>query len=594
MKINNLLLSFKEIWKFDKRLIFVLISDVTIGAVLPFPSIIFAGLIIDSIAGGEDFRFVIFYVALMFGINYVLTALNTFLNKTREYMFIKLTNKLNNDIDEKCMNIDLEKINDSSIQDRIQMINSAMYGNNFFTSLTTVFEMISRFITLVGIILIITILNTWLLFIALIIIVLQAILHKIRLKYDRKHGVEIINDQRKIGYVSHLTKDIGAKKDVVMFDLSGFILSKIKLFQQAMLVFDRRRIKVGGIIEIATYSLSVVFQVSAYVLIGINAFTGVISIGDFTMGIVSLNSFMASSAFLATNILDLNENIFYIKRYKSFHKLKSKFDLVSGRTKDDIDLNNIEIEFRNVSFRYPNSTSFVLKNINLTIKNKEKLAIAGFNGAGKTSFVLLLTRMYDPTEGSIHINGTDIQEINYKDYQKIFSTVNQDFSLLAFSLLENIAGTDVATQEEKDKITELFYNNDMGERLKKLYRGLNTPITKQLAASGVDLSGGERQKIAIIRALYKDSLVLILDEPTSALDPAAEYEIYQKFAKMSQEKTTVYISHRIYSTRFCDKIAVLDNGEMVEYGTFDELMELKGLYYDFFQKQAEIAGVFFD
>jgi ATP-binding cassette subfamily B protein/ATP-binding cassette subfamily C protein len=257
---------------------------------------------------------------------------------------------------------------------------------------------------------------------------------------------------------------------------------------------------------------------------------------------------------------------------------------------DDIDLTNIEIEFRNVSFRYPNSTSFVLKNINLTIKNKEKFAIVGYNGAGKTSFALLLTRMYDPTEGSIHLNGIDIREINYRDYLKIFSTVHQDFTLLPFSLLENIARKDRVTPEENDEIVRLFHENGMGAKLGKMYRGLDTPITKRLFASGIDFSGGEMQKIAIIRALYKSSPALILDEPTAALDPMAEYEIYKKFAEMSGGKLTVYISHRIYSTRFCDRIAVFDKGEVVECGTYHELMQLKGLYYEFYQKQAELIG----
>ena len=290
---------------------------------------------------------------------------------------------------------------------------------------------------------------------------------------------------------------------------------------------------------------------------------------------------------MATRIIDFNDGIFYIRQYKSFQKLRSKFDETSDITIDDIDLNNIEIEFRNVSFRYPNSTSYVLKNINLSIRNKEKLAIVGYNGAGKTSFALLLTRMYDPTQGSIHLNGIDIRKINYRDYLKIISTVNQDFSLFSFSILENIANTDTMPQEEKDAIMELFNNNGMGERLKKLYKGLDTPITKTLFASGVDFSGGERQKIAIIRALYKNSPILILDEPTAALDPVAEYELYQKFAEMSEGKLTIYISHRIYSTRFCDKIAVFEKGEIKEYGTFEELMENKGLYYEFFKKQSE-------
>ncbi|HBV51817.1 MAG TPA: hypothetical protein DEF06_05985 [Clostridiales bacterium] len=588
IQLDNLSLSFREIWNYDKRLIFILIADVFISALRPFPDIILSGRIVDSITQGKDFLLVIFYIFLMFGINYCLRAISIFLAKTRDYLFIKLTNKLNNDVSRKCLRMDFEQFNDSSVQERIMIVNQAVRGNNFFTSLTIVFATISRFITLVGVICVMTTLNVWLLVIAAVVIALQALLHYIRLKDDRKYMEDSISDRRKVAYGSQLVKDIQSKKDIVMFGMGDYLMQKIETFQKSMLAFDKYRIKKSAFIEIATYSLSVAFQVSAYLLIGLNAFRGQISIGDFTMGITSLINFMSASSFVTNNILTFNDNIFYIRQYKSFNKLRSKFDKTPQTiTMDDININNIEIEFRNVWFRYPNSTAFVLKNLNLTIKNAERLGIVGYNGAGKTTFTLLLTRMYDPTEGAIYLNGIDIRNIDYKEYQKIISSVNQDFSLLAFSLLENIAITDTVTPEKKEKILKLLNENGLGERLKKLYRGLDTPVTKALSASGVDLSGGERQKIAVVRALYKDASVLILDEPTSALDPVAEHEIFQKFADMSEGKTTVLISHRIYSTRFCDKIAVFDKGEIKEYGTFDELMEQKGLYYNFFEQQAE-------
>lgn len=580
-------LSVREIWKFDKRLFFVLLVDVIINALLPFPNIILSGLTINSIAADNDFPLFLFYIALMFGISFLLKVISTYVRKVREYLFVQFTNKLNNDISSKCLNVDFEQFNDSTFQDRILLIKQMSQGNNFFTNITTVFDTISQVITLVGIILIMTMLNIWLLFIALAVIVLQSVLHVVKLKYNKQFQTDIVNEQRKLGYVSQLSKDVGAKKDIDMFNMGDFILKKIKSFQGIMLTLNLRRIKSDGFIEILTYLLSIAFQISAYILIGVNVFKGTISIGEFTTGIASLINFMSSSSFVATNILNFNDSLFYIRRYRAFHKLKSKFDTKANFTINDIDLNNLEIEFQNVSFRYPNSTAFVLKDINLKIQNNEKIAIVGYNGAGKTSFVLLLTRMYDPTEGAIYLNGIDIREINYRDYLKIFSTVYQDFFLSAFSFMENIAKTETATQKEKDAITDLFFENGMGERLRRMYKGLNTPITKTLFASGVDLSGGERQKVAIIRALYKNSPVLILDEPTAALDPMAEYEIYRKFAEMSEGKLTVYISHRIYSTRFCDKIAVFDKGEIKEYGTYDELMALKGLYYDFYQKQAE-------
>lgn len=586
-RLYDFILSFQEIWKFDKKLLFVLLSDIIVNAVLPFPNIIISALIVDFIVKGDSFSKVILYVTLMFGINFLLTSINTILKKERQYLFLKFTNKLNNEMNNKCMNIDFEQFNDSSFQDRMLLVNQMSQGNNFFTNITTLFDTISEFITLVGIMLIMTTLNIWLLFIMLAVIALQSTLHIIQLKYNKQYQFDTINEQRKLSYMSHLIKGIETKKDIDMFAMGDFILNKVKSFQQVMLNFQKKLMKTSGFIELITYFLSISFQISAYVLLGLNAFTKKISIGDFTMGVTSLINFMSASSIVATNVLNLHDGIFYIRKYKAFNQISSKFDSSFETTINNIDLSNIEIEFRNVWFRYPNSTSFVLKNVNLTIKNKEKLAIVGYNGAGKTSLVLLLTRMYDPTKGTIYLNGIDIKKINYRDYLKIFSTVNQDFSLFAFSLLENIAITDNVPPEKKDVITELFKNNGMEERLQKLYKGLNTPITKTLYASGVDLSGGERQKVAIIRALYKDSPVLILDEPTSALDPEAEHEIYQKFAEIAEGKLTVYISHRIYSTRFCDKIAVLENGEIKEYGTYQELMRLKGLYYDLFEQQAE-------
>ena len=584
---EDFFISFKEIWKFDKKLAFVLFVEILITAIAPFPGILLSGRIIDGLVSAKGFMVVIFWVTLLFGSNLLIRSINIILRKVREYMFLKFINQLTNEINTKCTSIDFEQFNDSSFQDRILLINQISHSSNFFTNITTVFEIISRLVTLVGIIWIMTTLNVWLFLIAMIVIVLQALLHMIRLRYDRDFKSDVIHEQRKIGYINHLARNVDIKKEVVMFDMGNFILKKIKLFQKNMLLFDKKRIKIGGVIEIVAEFLSVAFQISAYILVGINTFNGNISIGDFSVGISSLITFMSATTFLTTNILNYNDGIYYIRRYKSFQRLKSKYDDCASKTIQDIDLRNIEIEFRNVSFRYPNSTNYVLKNINLTIKNGEKLAVVGFNGAGKTTFTLLLTRMYDPTEGAIYLNGIDIRDFDYREYQKIFAAVNQDFSLLAFSLIENVTIDDAITEEEKNTIISLFNENGLGEKIQKIYRGLDTPVTKMMDASGIDFSGGERQKIAIIRALYKASPVLILDEPTAALDPIAEYETYQKFAEMSKGKTTILVSHRIYSTRFCDKIAVFENGEIIEYGTFDELMSQNGMYHDFFKKQAD-------
>lgn len=584
---SSFIWSIREICNFDKSLLVILLFEIIINSLMPFPRIIFGGVVVDSILNSDDFSLVVMYVAIMFGLTYLLNIINLFLGKRKEYLLIKLTNKIVNDLNTKCMTIDYEQFNDSATLDRIHSVYRTARGNNFFTSLKTVCSIISKMITLLGVISIVTHLNVILLLVVLIVIVLQTLLQIIRVNNNKKYNLDSMADQRRLTFSSDLPTNIEKKKDVIMYDLGGLIIHKLKSFQEAMLTFQKRRIKDGGMLNFIASTLTTAFQVSAYILLGISAFYGQITIGDFTAGISSLFTFMSVSTFLTTNIVNYNDSMFYINRHKSFLKIRSKFNEKPKITIANIDLENVEIEFKNVSFRYPNSTSFVLKNINIKLKASEKLAVVGFNGAGKTSFILLLTRMYDPTEGAIYLNGVDIRDIEYSDYLKIFATVNQDFALLPFSLLENIVGREIITSEEKTTIEQLFKDNGLGTRLDKLYKGLDTPVTKVLSAAGVDFSGGEMQKIAIIRALFKNSPVLILDEPTSALDPMAEYEIYQKFSEMSDGKLTIYISHRISSTRFCDKIAVFDKGEIVEFGTFDELMSLKGLYFDFFEKQAE-------
>lgn len=467
-QMNNLMLSFGEVWKFDKRLIFVLIANVFVSALRPFPNIIFAGRIVDVITNGKDFMQVVIYIALMFGMDYALTAAGTLLTKFRDYLFTKVVNKLDSDVIRKCLNMDYEKFNDSSVQERIALVNQAVRGNNFFTSLNNFFSIISQIISLIGIVWVMTILNTWLLAVALIVIVLQGVLHYIRLKHDRNYTKDSIEDNRKNFYVSQLAKNISNKKDIVTFGMGSYILKKVELFKQAMLLIEKRRIKEGGLIEMLIYSLSVAFQVMAYLLIGQKAFQGEITIGEFTMGAASLINFMSASSFVTTNLVAFNDNFFYIKQYKSFLKLRSKFDQTSEKMKlDEIDTSHIEIEFRDVWFRYPGSTAYVLKNINITIRDTERLGIVGYNGAGKTSFALLLMRMYDPTKGVILLNGVDIRNIDYADYQKMIASVNQDFALMAFALVENIAISDEVSPEERNLITELLNENGLGERLKK-------------------------------------------------------------------------------------------------------------------------------
>ena len=244
-----------------------------------------------------------------------------------------------------------------------------------------------------------------------------------------------------------------------------------------------------------------------------------------------------------------------------------------------------EVEFRDVSFKYPGSSVWALRHVNMKFKVGERMAVVGENGSGKTTFIKLLCRLYDPQEGAILLNGIDIRKYNYRDYMNLFSVVFQDFQLLAQPLGANVAGAQIY---DRPKVQQALVDAGFGDRLAKMSQGLDTMLYKEFAADGVDVSGGEAQKIAIARALYKNAPFIILDEPTAALDPIAEAEIYTKFNDIAGDKTAVYISHRLSSCKFCDEITVFDHGQVIQQGTHDALLaDEGGKYYALWMAQAQ-------
>ena len=249
------------------------------------------------------------------------------------------------------------------------------------------------------------------------------------------------------------------------------------------------------------------------------------------------------------------------------------------------DDNEYYVEFRDVSFKYPNTDTYVLMHVNLKFKVGEKLAVVGMNGSGKTTFIKLMCRLYDPTEGEILLNGVNIKKYDYNEYMSIFSVVFQDFRLFSFSLGQNVSAS---ASYDREKVIECLKKAGFAERLNSLPNDLDTFLYKDIDAEGVEISGGEAQKLALARALYKNTPFIILDEPTAALDPISEYEVYSKFNEIAGTKTSIYISHRLASCRFCDKIAVFHEGEIIQIGIHEELLaDRRGKYYELWNAQAQ-------
>ena len=323
-------------------------------------------------------------------------------------------------------------------------------------------------------------------------------------------------------------------------------------------------------------------QAVSYLYVGLKAIFGLISIGSALKFISAYSNLVDSITRVFYIWIEMKIKAEYLSYFYDFMEIKNKQyeGTIPTEKRDD---NEFEIEFCDVSFRYPNTETFVLRHVNQKIRIGTKTAVVGKNGAGKTTFIKLLCRLYEPTEGQILLNGVDIRYYDYKDYARLFSVVFQDFNLFSFSIAENVAG---GKDFDNGKVRNCLERSGFGERLAKMPDGICTNIYQQ-EDNGVEISGGEAQKIAIARALYKDAPLVILDEPTSALDPVSEYEIYQHFDSMVQDKTSIYISHRMSSCRFCDNILVFDQGEIVEQGSHEKLMEAGGLYSELWKAQAQ-------
>ena len=339
-----------------------------------------------------------------------------------------------------------------------------------------------------------------------------------------------------------------------------------------------------GLYNAAAAAVSVVFTGVVYAFVCLKAMAGAFGIGYVTQYISSITKVSGSVSGLIQTAGDMRNKASFLKLVFEFLEMPDTMRQGDKPVEKGGSL-DYEIEFKNVSFKYPGSEEYALKNVSMKFRAGERMAVVGQNGSGKTTFIKLLCRLYDPTEGVILLNGTDIREYNYLEYLAVFSVVFQDFRLFAFTLGQNVSAQ---VEYDKEKVAKCLSKAGFGERLDKMEEGTETYLYKDFSKNGVDISGGEAQKIAIARTLYRDAPFIILDEPTAALDPIAEAEIYSNFNEIAGDKTAVYISHRLSSCRFCDDIVVFHNGELVQRGEHEKLlMDTKGKYYELWNAQAQ-------
>ncbi len=321
-----------------------------------------------------------------------------------------------------------------------------------------------------------------------------------------------------------------------------------------------------------------------YVFVCLKAWAGAFGVGSITQYVGALTSLSAGLSGMLEVLEMLRANTPFLRT--SFEFMDIPHDMYRGSlTTEKRSDRNYDIEFKDVSFRYPGSETYALRHVSLKFRVGERLAVVGRNGSGKTTFIKLLCRLYDPTEGEILLNGINISKYIYEDYLNLFSVVFQDFQLLSFPLGQNVG---VSENYDEQRVYECLKKAGFTERLGSLPQGLDTCLYRDFDKAGIEISGGEAQKIALARTLYKDAPFIILDEPTAALDPVAEFEVYSKFNEIIEDKTAIYISHRLSSCRFCDEVAVFDEGRLVQKGSHEELVQEEGgKYYELWHAQAK-------
>lgn len=482
-------------------------------------------------------------------------------------------------------------LEDPQFVDKAKVAFTALDSNNigfeniyhgFFRFLPTIFSVI-LYCIIIG-------LFQPLIFVACIFgTIIAVIVNKQIAKYVDKRKEDRARAFRQKQYFYDVCYDFSYGKDIRMFNLKDKLIGdyRRKANDYINVIKDIANKKFAiGLLELL---MLLIQDGVAYFFIIYGYFNNMITLGEVALyvgAVIGLSSTLRRlTEILSTLQVDAN----YCKSYYLFMDDTSYF-VSYGNRKALPKTETLEIEFRNVSFKYPKTDKWILQNFNFKINKGERLAIVGTNGAGKSTLVKLITGLFDVDEGEILVNGFNIKEFDRNEYWKMFSVVYQDVFIYAGSVLENVIGTDNTLEDKERGITCINLVN-LSNKIKSLPKGYDQQLLKIIDETGIELSGGENQKLVIARSLYKDANMVILDEPTASLDPLAEAEIYESFDNLVKDKTAIYISHRLASTKFCDKIALFTEQGLSEYGTHEELMALKGKYYEMFMTQSKYYQV---
>lgn len=583
--IQGFLFLYSYCWKYNKKYIFYAMAYQVFYALVPLASVIIPRYIINELMTGANYKSLILYISLLVGINFIgsicQAAFSGKMFTEKNVVFMEFQSALAR----KMAFCDQEQLENPEFLDIKERAHKFLYANGqgFGVVLDSILNIIGKVFVFAGLFTVLSMMSIWVVVMFIGLVLLNSYVEsKVQKKYVL-WDMEKAPIERRTSYLLGVMEDPGYGKEIRNYGLGDWISEKVKIHLKRSEEFYKKQIEILNRGKFFHSFMNLTREIISYGYLARQVICGFIGIGDFTMYLSALTQFSSAMTEVMKSVVNL-------KQFSGYYDALEQFINIPEHMRkglcQEIPESPFEFAFHNVSFTYPGQSQAALSKVSLAFRSGEKLAVVGENGAGKTTFIKLLMRMYDPSEGIITLNGVDIRKLDYEKYQKIIGAVFQDYKLFSFSLRDNVAMKNEKGYEDS-KIIDLLETSGLKEKYKKLPKGLDTYINKNFDVQGYVPSGGEGQKIAIARALYKDAQVLVFDEPTAALDPRAEYEIYQKFHKMSKGKLSLFVSHRLGSIHFCDRILVFKNGRVAEQGTHEELIEKSGEYAQLYQMQAE-------
>lgn len=571
-----------------------------IPGVRPFISVVLTGKLIDAVYSGASFEVIARYALIatsVYGIlSVILGITEKVFNQNMEYMY----EIQNGPINKKSMEMDYEYLEDAKVHSDKQKLSlsNSRFGiigaalSHIDQLLLSATSCICAFVIVLPMFLkkgeagsgFIASPFASVLFLIIVGVLIWAN-YKVLTYYNKKHleiqKTEAPYSNRRRFYLD-LLGVTEQQKDIRLYNQRKLLFEETEDFIKNECQVGRKctacMMKNGVFAQIVVALLSIV----VYTFSGLRCYAGMITIGNVVTYAASISKVSEAVRLFVQRLGWLKyvaANAEYYIRFMDLSQRKHEGTIPMEKRSD----NKFSVEFENVSFKYPGSDNYVIKDLNLSFVIGEKMAIVGKNGSGKTTFIKLLCRLYDVTEGCIKVNGIDIRKYDYQEYCDLFAVVFQDFCMFDFPVGENLA---CSTNVDEKRAMDALSRAGLGERIRELPEGLKTYVGKGFDENGVNFSGGEKQKMAIARAIYKDAPFVIMDEPTAALDPEAECEVFEGFDKMVGKKTAIYISHRLASCRFCEDILVFDKGRVVQRGSHEELEKQEGLYKELWNAQA--------